>query len=154
MLNHTNLIETLPINVVNRAIARANYDAAEASIDRIVCALAWLRKCGSIANPYSGESGDVRQRGSGVEFVHTDVEKPAFHRVVPPLHRVSMLAADETVARHKSTPSRAVGRELADSGWANSCGQTDDVQPHGVLDRDARRRHDHFRLRICRLCRT
>ncbi len=42
MLNHTNLIEMLPINVVNRAIARANYDAAEASIDRIVRALAWL----------------------------------------------------------------------------------------------------------------
>ena len=49
MLNHTNLIEMLPINVVNRAIARANYDAAEASIDRIVRALAWLRECGSVA---------------------------------------------------------------------------------------------------------
>ena len=49
MLNHTNLIEMLPINVVNRAIARANYDAAEASIDRIVRALAWARKYGSVA---------------------------------------------------------------------------------------------------------
>jgi hypothetical protein len=49
MPNHTNLIEMLPISVVNRAIARANYDAAEASVDRIVRALAWLRECGSVA---------------------------------------------------------------------------------------------------------
>ena len=49
MRNHTSLIEMLPISVVNRAIARANYVAAEASIDRIVRALAWLRECGSVA---------------------------------------------------------------------------------------------------------
>ena len=49
MRNHTNLIEVLPIGVVNRAIARANYDAAEASIDRIAGALAWLREFGSVA---------------------------------------------------------------------------------------------------------
>ena len=49
MRNHTNLIETMPINVVDRVIARANYDAAEASIDRIVRALAWARECGSVA---------------------------------------------------------------------------------------------------------
>ena len=36
MRNHIDLIETLPINAINRAVARANYDAAEASIDRIV----------------------------------------------------------------------------------------------------------------------
>jgi hypothetical protein len=49
MRDHTNLIEMLPISVVNRVIARANYAAAEASIDRIACALAWLRECGSVA---------------------------------------------------------------------------------------------------------
>ena len=49
MRNHTNLIEMLPISVVNRAIARANYDAAEASIDRIARALDWLRECGGVA---------------------------------------------------------------------------------------------------------
>ena len=47
MRNHSNLIEMLPISVVDRAVARANYDAAEASIDRIVRALDWLRECGS-----------------------------------------------------------------------------------------------------------
>ena len=49
MRNHIDLIEMLPISVVNRAIARANYDAAEASIDRVVRALAWLRECGSVS---------------------------------------------------------------------------------------------------------
>jgi len=49
MRNHTSLIEMLPISVVNRAIARANYDAAEASIDRIARALDWLRECSGVA---------------------------------------------------------------------------------------------------------
>ena len=49
MRNHTNLIEMLPISVVNRAIARANYDAAEASIDRIARAIDWVRECGGVA---------------------------------------------------------------------------------------------------------
>jgi hypothetical protein len=49
MRNHTNLIEMLPISAVNRAIARANYDAAEASIDRIARVLDWLRECGGVA---------------------------------------------------------------------------------------------------------
>ena len=40
MRNHIHLIEMLPISAVSRAVARANYDAAEESIDRIVRALA------------------------------------------------------------------------------------------------------------------
>ena len=54
MRNHIHLIEMLPISAVSRAIARANYDAAEASIDRIVRALAWLRECGSVATYTAG----------------------------------------------------------------------------------------------------
>jgi hypothetical protein len=49
MRNHIHLIEMLPISVVNRANARADYDAAEASIDHVIRALAWLRECGSVA---------------------------------------------------------------------------------------------------------
>ena len=47
MLNHADSIdrkiEKLPISVVNRNLAQANNAAAEASIDRIVCALIWIR---------------------------------------------------------------------------------------------------------------
>ena len=47
MLNHADSIdrkiEKLPISVVNRNLAQANNAAAEASIDRIVRALIWIR---------------------------------------------------------------------------------------------------------------
>jgi hypothetical protein len=49
MRDHSNVIEKLPISAVNRAIARANYDASEALIDRIDSALAWLREFGPVA---------------------------------------------------------------------------------------------------------
>lgn len=49
MRDPTNLIEKLPIGGVNRAIARANYDASEAVIDHIARALDWLREFGPVA---------------------------------------------------------------------------------------------------------
>ena len=64
MRNHIDLIETLPINAINRAVARANYDAAEASIDRIVRALAWAREYGSVAIYTAGST--ATSIGAGV----------------------------------------------------------------------------------------
>ena len=64
MRNHIHLIEMLPISAVSRAVARANYDAAEESIDRIVRALAWLRECGSVAIYTAG--GMATSVGAGV----------------------------------------------------------------------------------------
>jgi hypothetical protein len=47
LLNHADSIdrkiEKLPISVVNRDIAQANFAAAEGSIDRIAHALTWIR---------------------------------------------------------------------------------------------------------------
>lgn len=64
MRNNIEVIETLPINAINRAIARANYDAAEASIDRIVRALAWVREYGSVAIYTAGST--ATSVGAGV----------------------------------------------------------------------------------------
>jgi hypothetical protein len=53
-LNYSDLIarklERLPISRANRSIARANFEAAEASIDGIARALAWMN---SIVGRYS-----------------------------------------------------------------------------------------------------
>jgi hypothetical protein len=39
-------IEALPISVVNRNLAKANFAASEASIKRFADALAWLKSVG------------------------------------------------------------------------------------------------------------